>query len=44
MSWQPAQESVGQLVTFLKDSLSGFDKTAQKKAELVPHLPHELAA
>ncbi|KAG9250408.1 armadillo-type protein [Emericellopsis atlantica] len=34
-SWQPSPESLGQLATFLKDSLSGFDKTAQKHAELM---------
>lgn len=35
MSWQPAQESLAQLAACLKDSLSGFDKNAQKRAELV---------
>ncbi|PON23200.1 hypothetical protein TGAM01_v207973 [Trichoderma gamsii] len=33
MSWQPAPESLSQLAACLKDSLSGFDKTAQKQAE-----------
>ncbi|KEY65947.1 hypothetical protein S7711_07751 [Stachybotrys chartarum IBT 7711] len=33
MSWQPAPESLGQLAACLKDSLSGFDKNAQKRAE-----------
>ena len=35
MSWQPAPESLQQLAACLKDSLSGFDKTAQKQADLV---------
>lgn len=35
MAWQPSPESLQTLAVFLKDSLSGFDKTAQKKAELV---------
>jgi hypothetical protein len=35
MSWQPAPESLSQLAACLKDSLSGFDKTAQKQAEQV---------
>jgi transportin-1 len=35
MAWQPAPESLQTLAVFLKDSLSGFDKNAQKKAELV---------
>lgn len=35
MSWQPAPESLRQLTACLKDSLSGFDKNAQKQAELV---------
>ena len=34
-SWQPAPESLQQLAACLKDSLSGFDKNAQKQAELV---------
>ncbi|KAM6476330.1 armadillo-type protein [Trichoderma sp. SZMC 28011] len=33
MSWQPAPESLSQLAACLKDSLSGFDKAAQKQAE-----------
>ncbi|XP_044716345.1 importin subunit beta-2 [Hirsutella rhossiliensis] len=33
MSWQPAPESLRQLAACLKDSLSGFDKNAQKQAE-----------
>ncbi|KAK0392091.1 hypothetical protein NLU13_1589 [Sarocladium strictum] len=32
-TWQPAAESLNQLAAFLKDSLSGFDKNAQKQAE-----------
>ncbi|PMB68051.1 Transportin-1 [Beauveria bassiana] len=35
MSWQPAPESLRQLAACLKDSLSGFDKNAQKQAELM---------
>ncbi|KAK1982318.1 armadillo-type protein [Colletotrichum cereale] len=35
MAWQPAPESLSQLATCLKDSLSGFDKNAQKQAELM---------
>lgn len=35
MSWQPNQESLGTLATCLRDSLSGFNKTAQKQAEIV---------
>jgi hypothetical protein len=35
MSWQPATESLQQLAACLKDSLSGFDKNAQKQADLV---------
>lgn len=35
MSWQPAPESLSQLAACLKDSLSGFDKAAQKQAEQV---------
>lgn len=34
-TWQPSPESLNQLAAFLKDSLSGFDKNAQKQAELV---------
>lgn len=37
-SWQPAPESLGQLAACLKDSLSGFDKNAQKQAELVSYI------
>ncbi|KJZ75617.1 hypothetical protein HIM_05080 [Hirsutella minnesotensis 3608] len=33
MAWQPAPESLRQLASCLKDSLSGFDKNAQKQAE-----------
>ncbi|KAF4982046.1 hypothetical protein FZEAL_2296 [Fusarium zealandicum] len=32
-SWQPAPESLQQLAACLKDSLSGFDKNAQKQAD-----------
>ncbi|KAG6355876.1 hypothetical protein INS49_015260 [Diaporthe citri] len=35
MAWQPSPESLQTLAVYLKDSLSGFDKTAQKKAELM---------
>lgn len=35
MVWQPSPESLQTLAVYLKDSLSGFDKAAQKKAELV---------
>jgi hypothetical protein len=38
-TWQPSPESLNQLAAFLKDSLSGFDKNAQKQAELVRCLP-----
>ncbi|KAM5356421.1 hypothetical protein ACJ41O_003067 [Fusarium nematophilum] len=34
-NWQPAQESLQQLAACLKDSLSGFDKSAQKQADLM---------
>ncbi|KAK5995885.1 Importin subunit beta-2 [Cladobotryum mycophilum] len=32
-SWQPSQQSLSQLAACLKDSLSGYDKNAQKQAE-----------
>ncbi|KAI1334778.1 armadillo-type protein [Xylariaceae sp. FL0016] len=35
MAWQPNPESLSQLAACLKDSLSGFDKAAQKQAELM---------
>ncbi|KAK9422170.1 putative Importin N-terminal domain-containing protein [Seiridium unicorne] len=35
MAWQPAPESLNQLAACLKDSLSGFNKAAQKQAELM---------
>ncbi|KHO00542.1 Armadillo-like helical [Metarhizium album ARSEF 1941] len=35
MSWQPSQDSVRQLAACLRDSLSGFDKSAQKQAEVM---------
>lgn len=35
MAWQPSPESLQQLAACLKDSLSGFDKNAQKQAEQV---------
>jgi hypothetical protein len=35
MDWQPSPDSLKQLAGFLKDSLSGFDKGAQKHAENV---------
>lgn len=46
MSWQPSHDSLQQLAACLKDSLSGFNKTLQKQAELVsssrqPHQPQE---
>ncbi|KAK3905928.1 armadillo-type protein [Staphylotrichum tortipilum] len=35
MDWQPNQESLRTLAACLKDSLSGFDKAAQKRAEIM---------
>ncbi|CAI6084649.1 unnamed protein product [Clonostachys chloroleuca] len=35
MSWQPSHDSLQQLAACLKDSLSGFNKTLQKQAELM---------
>lgn len=35
MDWQPNQESLKTLAVCLKDSLSGFDRAAQKQAEIV---------
>ncbi|KAF2843737.1 ARM repeat-containing protein [Patellaria atrata CBS 101060] len=35
MDWQPQEEPLRQLAVYLKDSLSGHDKVAQKNAELV---------
>ncbi|KAH6649013.1 armadillo-type protein [Truncatella angustata] len=35
MSWQPNPESLSQLSACLKDSLSGFNKQAQKQAEIL---------
>lgn len=35
MAWQPNSESLSQLAACLKDSLSGFNKAAQKQAEIV---------
>ncbi|KAF4121818.1 hypothetical protein GMORB2_1658 [Geosmithia morbida] len=35
MSWQPSTDSLRQLAACLKDSLSGFDKNAQKQSELM---------
>ncbi|KAK3370133.1 armadillo-type protein [Podospora didyma] len=35
MEWQPNEESLKTLATCLKDSLSGFNKTAQKQAEIM---------
>jgi len=35
MSWEPNKESLSTLAGCLRDSLSGFDKNAQKSAELV---------
>lgn len=34
-AWQPNPESLRTLAACLKDSLSGFNKTAQKQAEQV---------
>ncbi|KAI9902869.1 hypothetical protein N3K66_002221 [Trichothecium roseum] len=34
-SWQPSIDSLRQLASCLKDSLSGFDKNAQKQAEIM---------
>ncbi|PKS11663.1 hypothetical protein jhhlp_001814 [Lomentospora prolificans] len=34
-TWQPNPESLGQLCGYLRDSLSGYDKTAQKQAEMM---------
>lgn len=34
-AWQPNPESLKTLTACLKDSLSGFNKTAQKQAEQV---------
>jgi hypothetical protein len=39
MEWQPNEESLKTLAACLKDSLSGFNKTAQKQAELVSRRP-----
>ncbi|KAI1823017.1 armadillo-type protein [Xylaria intraflava] len=35
MDWQPVPESLSQLAACLKDSLSSFDKAAQKRAEIM---------
>jgi hypothetical protein len=35
MSWEPNQQSLATLAGCLRDSLSGFDKNAQKAAEIV---------
>ncbi|KAI1659939.1 armadillo-type protein [Daldinia decipiens] len=35
MAWQPSPESLSTLAACLKDSLSGFDKAAQKQAEIM---------
>jgi transportin-1 len=35
MAWQPQEEPLRQLAQYLKDSLSGQDKTVQKNAEIV---------
>lgn len=43
MAWQPNPESLNQLAACLKDSLSGFDKTAQKQAELVSYPTQDLS-
>mgnify|MGYP005989243859 CR=1 FL=1 len=38
MAWEPAPESLRQLSSYLKDSLSGFDMGAQKQAEIVSQI------
>jgi hypothetical protein len=35
LQWQPEQEPLKQLAGFLKDSLSGYNRAAQKNAEAV---------
>ncbi|EMR68925.1 hypothetical protein MGN70_004471 [Eutypa lata] len=35
MAWQPNSDSLSQLAACLKDSLSGFNKAAQKQAEIM---------
>jgi transportin-1 len=35
MAWQPQEEPLRQLSGYLKDSLSGYNKNAQKQAEIV---------
>lgn len=35
MAWQPQPEPLAQLAQYLRDSLSGHDPTAQKKAEIM---------
>lgn len=34
-AWQPNPESLNQLCGYLRDSLTGYDKSAQKNAEMV---------
>ncbi len=34
-TWEPEAEQLRQLAQYLKDSLSGHDQNAQKKAEVV---------
>lgn len=38
MAWQPDEEPLRQLAQCLKDSLSGYDQSTQKNAEIVSHL------
>jgi transportin-1 len=35
MAWQPEKEPLRQLSGYLRDSLSGHNKNAQKQAEMV---------
>ena len=35
MAWQPQEEPLRQLSGYLRDSLSGYNKNAQKQAEIV---------
>ncbi|KAF2104281.1 ARM repeat-containing protein [Rhizodiscina lignyota] len=42
MAWQPQEEPLRTLAHYLRDSLSGHDKNAQKNAELVKVFPQML--
>jgi hypothetical protein len=35
LQWQPEEQPLKQLVSFLKDSLSGYDRAAQRHADQV---------